>query len=292
MAATGAAVAATAFGAGTAQAATINACYNNTSFALQYLKSGTCPSGTTEVSWNQTGPQGPQGARGMNFRGTWSSTISYAVGDAVEYGGSTWYAKVANTDSQPAFSNLNWALVALAGAQGAKGAPGPQGAAGTQGAKGGAGCAGITRRDWRSGCSGASRRDGRGGVAGRTGCAGRSGSPGREGSERRAGEPGVAGSAGCTGCTGASTPGVARVPHITGYARPRIIIRWMGDRRCPGGSVGKLRGQRDRADKRLRCRRVSGCGWELGKSQPERRRLVLVQLDALDAGRRCWLPST
>lgn len=134
--ATGAAVAATAFGAGTAQAATINACYNNTTLALQYLPSGSCPSGTTEVSWNQTGPQGPQGAKGLNFRGTWSSTTAYAVGDAAQLGGSTWYADVANTNSRPSLHNTNWAMLVARGALGAAGPKGLQGAQGAQGAQG------------------------------------------------------------------------------------------------------------------------------------------------------------
>src|SRR5262249_6236896 len=69
-----ASIAASAFGVGTAQAATISACYNNTApHTLQYLPSGSCPAQTTKVSWNQTGPQGPQGAKGLNFRGVWAS---------------------------------------------------------------------------------------------------------------------------------------------------------------------------------------------------------------------------
>ena len=134
LAATGGA-ASLACGVGRAQAATISACYNNSApHTLQYLPSGSCPSGTTKVSWNQTGPQGPQGAKGLNFRGAWSATTSYAVGDAVTSAGETWSALHANLNSKP--PSANWALLAAKGAQGPQGAKGPQGAQGAPGAQG------------------------------------------------------------------------------------------------------------------------------------------------------------
>jgi hypothetical protein len=45
----------------------IHGCYNNTSYALRVIdtaKVSTCPSGTTSLNWNKTGPQGPKGATG------------------------------------------------------------------------------------------------------------------------------------------------------------------------------------------------------------------------------------
>lgn len=158
-------VAASAFGASVAPAATISACYNtSTPHTLQYLASGSCPSGTAKVSWNQTGPQGPQGAKGLNFRGAWSSTVSYAVGDAVTSGGQLWYARVANLNSQP--PSTNWSLLAAKGAQGAKGAKGAQGVQGAQGAKGAQGPQGSAGPQGVQGAKGPQGAQGPQGKAG------------------------------------------------------------------------------------------------------------------------------
>jgi hypothetical protein len=45
----------------------INGCYANSSFLGQHfltLTDGPCPTGTTQISWNQQGPAGPAGAQG------------------------------------------------------------------------------------------------------------------------------------------------------------------------------------------------------------------------------------
>jgi len=66
--ATGAAEAASAAGAPVPRlttTGTIYACYSNTTKALfQTTKTAGCKTGFTELSWNATGPQGPQGAPG------------------------------------------------------------------------------------------------------------------------------------------------------------------------------------------------------------------------------------
>jgi len=186
-----------AVGSGEAVAAstTVFACYSNTTDALQYLKppATTCPTGTTLLSWSQTGPQGPQGpqgAKGFNSCGAWSSTTAYAVGDVVGYSGASWIAKVANTGSTPAISNTNWFTVAARGAVGAPGAQGAQGAAGAQGAQGktGSGAQGVQ------------------GPAGPQGAQGTTGATGPQGKTGAAGPQGAAGAQGATGATGGQGP--------------------------------------------------------------------------------------
>ncbi|MGA2001521.1 MAG: DNRLRE domain-containing protein, partial [Terriglobales bacterium] len=52
------------------------------------------PIGVTGASGpaGPTGAQGPQGIPGLNFKGAWSSSSSYAVGDVVTHGGSSYTA--------------------------------------------------------------------------------------------------------------------------------------------------------------------------------------------------------
>jgi hypothetical protein len=50
-------------------------------------------------------------ATGLNVRGEWSNTVHYQVGDAVLYKGSTYVAKMANTNVSPTDTN-NWQLLA------------------------------------------------------------------------------------------------------------------------------------------------------------------------------------
>ena len=61
------------------------------------------------------GPTGPQGPVGVNNRGAWVSTTAYNVTDSVAYAGSSWIALVANTNSTPSASNVNWQLLAAPG---------------------------------------------------------------------------------------------------------------------------------------------------------------------------------
>jgi Collagen triple helix repeat (20 copies) len=96
------------------------------------------------------GPGGPSGATGAqgppaSFRGNWSSSTNYALGDAVfcaacSDGGSSYVSLVANNVGfDPPTSNVKWSLLALRGATGpvgAMGVTGPQGIAGPQGPPG------------------------------------------------------------------------------------------------------------------------------------------------------------
>jgi hypothetical protein len=67
--------------------------------------------GTFDVT---IGATGPQGAKGLNWRGAWSPTTSYQTDDAVSYVGSSWIAKQGSTGSTP-IEGLDWTLVAQKG---------------------------------------------------------------------------------------------------------------------------------------------------------------------------------
>lgn len=72
------------------------------------------------------GAAGTNGARGMTYRGAWSSSVGYVADDAVYLSGSSYIALAANTNNNPATDVAGgggkWALLA---AQGATGAAGP-----------------------------------------------------------------------------------------------------------------------------------------------------------------------
>lgn len=90
------------------------------------------------------GPQGPPGAVGaigpqgppVSFSGGWLTGRSYAIGDAVSYGGGSYIATAANVGRQPDLSPAYWAVLAQAGAAGTPGASGSQGPQGPQGPAG------------------------------------------------------------------------------------------------------------------------------------------------------------
>ena len=97
------------------------------------------------------GPQGPAGPAGMTFRGAYSSTTNYALGDGVLYGSSGYVSLInGNHGNTPDQSPTAWGLFATGtqgpagatGATGAQGAVGPQGLQGPQGMQGVAGATG------------------------------------------------------------------------------------------------------------------------------------------------------
>lgn len=106
------------------------------------------------------GPQGPQGppgpsggaVTGLNYRGTYSSTATYAVNDFVSYDGSSYISVTAgNQGNVPGASSLAWALLA----QGGTGLIGPQGPTGPQGAQGLTGAQGPVGPQGPAGTAGA-----------------------------------------------------------------------------------------------------------------------------------------
>jgi len=117
------------------------------------------PSGATGA----TGPIGATGAQGppVTFRGTWSSSFTYAIGDAVFESGTSYVALVANVAIDPTTdvsgSGGHWAVLAqqgLTGATGPAGPGGPQGPMGVIGATGPAGAAGPAGPSGATGAQG------------------------------------------------------------------------------------------------------------------------------------------
>jgi hypothetical protein len=74
------------------------------------------------------GPQGPAGVAGMFYRGTWSVGTSYAVNDAVMFGGTTYIAIASAAGLEPDLYPAAWSVLAQ---QGSAGPSGPAGAAAT-----------------------------------------------------------------------------------------------------------------------------------------------------------------
>src|SRR5437660_3380329 len=130
-------------------------------FSISPITSCTCGAGTPGPSGPQgpagpmgpTGPQapiGPAGPAGMQgssglqgiqgppvmFKGLWSSTITYSIGDAVSFNGSSFIAIAENTAQQPDISPNQWSLLAQQGAQGQTGPQGPSGVPGQPGPQG------------------------------------------------------------------------------------------------------------------------------------------------------------
>lgn len=85
--------------------------------ALYFKNSAT--SGDWSAPSYVTGPVGPAG---VNQRGNYSAGTAYAIRDIVQYGGSTWIAKVATTGNAPptlpTTENAQWLLFARSGTPG------------------------------------------------------------------------------------------------------------------------------------------------------------------------------
>ncbi len=94
------------------------------------------PMGATG-SMGPTGLTGATGVAGLAFRGSYSSSLSYGLNDAVSYLGASYISMaVGNVGNTPGLNAAYWNVLA---AQGAAGAQGPAGAAGATGASGVAG---------------------------------------------------------------------------------------------------------------------------------------------------------
>ena len=113
----------------------IHGCYSKTTGALRVIntaKGQHCHSGEAALNWNQ---------RGINWRGAWRSSASYARNDAVSRSGSSYIAIRANHGVAPP-SSTYWAILAMAGSAGSAGAMGPPGLDGSPGASGAPGPSG------------------------------------------------------------------------------------------------------------------------------------------------------
>ncbi|MEE9984241.1 fusion protein [Agrobacterium pusense] len=86
--------------------------------SVLYIKNS-ATSGDWSVPYPITGPVGPAG---VNQRGNYSAGTAYAIRDIVQFGGSTWIAKVATTGNAPptlpTTENTQWLLFARSGTAG------------------------------------------------------------------------------------------------------------------------------------------------------------------------------
>lgn len=84
------------------------------------------PQGTTGAA-GAAGATGVAGPAGVTYRGAWSAVTSYAVTDAVLFGGTTYFATAASTGLAPDQYPAAWSVLA----QGSVGPTGPVGSAAT-----------------------------------------------------------------------------------------------------------------------------------------------------------------
>lgn len=165
--------------------------------AAQGSAGPTGPQGIQGVQ-GATGPQGVQGAQGVigptgatglqgesggTWRGTYLSTMNYALHDIVGYNGASYISVVAsNAGNTPGVSGVTqWELVAQQGAMGPTGVQGPQGVQGIQGAKGDTGVQGIQGIPGTTGTTGPPGATGAAGAVGAQGATGPTGATGTRG---------------------------------------------------------------------------------------------------------------
>ena len=152
------------------------------------------------------GTPGPVGPSGLTWKGAWSTTGTYAIDDAVGYGGASYFCinPVSLSTTTPNNDPTKWALLASQGATGPQGAAGPTGATGLTGATGPQGPIGLTGLQGPAGLPGASGNDGAVGLPGATGATGPTGAQGIQGLTGATGPTGAAGPQGPTGANGSA----------------------------------------------------------------------------------------
>ena len=144
------------------------------------------PTGATGAA-GPTGPTGPTGSTGpqgppVAYQGTYSTTHTYAVGDAVFFNGSSYISLVgSNTNNNPSSSPTQWGLLAQQGSTGATGSQGATGATGATGLTGPAGPQGSTGPTGATGSTGPQGAQGPQGATGATGPTGPTGPAGPQG---------------------------------------------------------------------------------------------------------------
>ncbi len=120
----GAAAAASVAAAPSAKGTTIHACENTKSGVLSVLRKagGKCPSGTTPLSWNTTGPRGPAGTTALfgkntNKAATGSSGQTCSIGEVIITAGKTAAVGTLPADGQLLSISSNTALFSLLGTE-------------------------------------------------------------------------------------------------------------------------------------------------------------------------------
>ncbi|HEV2853700.1 MAG TPA: SBBP repeat-containing protein [Thermoanaerobaculia bacterium] len=119
------------------------------------------------------GTPGPPAPTSFTWKGVWSGTTTYALGDVVQFDGSSYISLTdGNTGNVPDTSPASWALVAQrgdTGATGSQGQPGPPGPPGATGATGEQGPVGPPGPQGPAGPQGPQGLTGATGPAGPTG---------------------------------------------------------------------------------------------------------------------------
>lgn len=168
---------------------------------------------------------------GFTIKGTWSSSLGYAVNDIVLYNGISYVAIQAGTNQNPYTETAYWQKFSDMGATGIPGASGITGYTGATGATGVQGASGIgaTGLQGSSGASGATGTQGASGVgatglqglsgaSGASGATGTQGASGIDGATGATGSQGIQGASGVNGNHGATGPqGLTGLPGATGY---------------------------------------------------------------------------
>jgi hypothetical protein len=196
-----------------ASAQVIYACRTTTGTLYEVTAGARCPGGTTPVSWNVTGPQGPPGAPGP--QGPAGATgPAGPIGPAGATG--------------PAGPVGPIGLTGPAGARGATGPAGPIGPAGATGPAGPVGPIGLTGPAGATGATGPAGPIGPAGATGLAGPVGPIGPIGLTGPAGATGATGPAGPAGPTGATGATGPAggpIAVRQYVCGYPQNQNVAQ-------------------------------------------------------------------
>jgi hypothetical protein len=140
-----------------------------------------------------------------NFRGPWSSTVSYGAGAVVTYNNQSYIAIVKNSNVVPTETDA-WAILDAPGPQGPQGPAGAAGAPGAPGARGATGATGAAGATGPAGPAGPIGPTGPVGPAGVQGPAGQTGANGSSGATGATGAAGAQGPAGAAGAPGVGLP--------------------------------------------------------------------------------------
>lgn len=203
-----------------------------------------------------TGPAGPagvpgssgaQGSPGLGYRGAYSASTTYGVGDVVLWQGSSYTSLLgSNLGHEPDLDSALWGVLSsqgpagATGAQGVTGLQGPVGQAGPAGPQGSTGPAGSMGLPGPAGPVGPQGALGPAGATGAQGAAGLQGPVGQTGAAGPAGAQGPAGATGLQGPAGVAGPQGAAGPagiRFRGRGR-RGMLTWLMMRcRLPGRRI-------------------------------------------------------
>jgi hypothetical protein len=231
---------------------------------LQGIQGPQGPQGAASTIVGATGPagiQGPQGPTGiqgitgavspagLNWQGTWDPLSTYAIDDAVGFGGASYFCidPAGPSGTNPSLDPVNWSLLANQGPAGPQGPigltgpastvagpAGPVGPAGPTGPTGAQGVVGLTGPIGPqgpvgpiglTGATGGQGQTGPIGPIGPTGLTGATGPTGGQGPIGPIGPVGPQGAIGLTGLTGPAGPigltGPQGIQGVTGPAGPQ-----------------------------------------------------------------------